>query len=1172
MSSQGSHIMKPKSDKPIPPSIITPQDGSPSTSQNHNIQTPKHCNKAESKNAGLKQQKHSILPQQLSTRNGEKEKSKGYNSNTSGKFCTPDRKTRTTGMNHPLGEMNNSGDGNFPQHKEQQGNRHNGMGGVPIHSAGYPSNQRGSSRSGVPYGSGGDYNTNHYGNQHNGKQQPQGFKGGPYHPFHPPHYPLSYHNPSQNVGPPPPAHYRGSNVLQSHIKQISRDPQTPTRQPGAAFTPPRSAERKKRIPPGNANPSSYFPHNYRQQNQDSNRSSNHVPPSPDGFPQRHLGPNYNHHPSDMSSSAPNFYAKNDRSDDRNYASSRDNCYPPLPHHQQQHPFPYGNNGHFTNQPHHNHALPHPGSSSSFPPYDERVALHYDKQREYPPHGHHAHPYNSAGRSRDFYQQPPPVYPQQSKYRPFAQETAIARKVSSSFAESIKSKNSEHPVPLCPPSARRRSRVAQYDDYRKSSHASPTPSDSSWKAGLNRVDSIIKDRGGSIGSHDSTVSHSSQGKETSPPPQIEATLTNLDSFSTVASMQDPIETSESKEEEKEKKDHNRSMSDSSLYYERNKEGREDGDTERELSGSRNSPDERKRDREDYRERRERKRQRDGKRDQHSPMKYKDSPLNLNENQPDSPGILNMQISQRSASDHNRKQLAHRGPKKPKAQYLHQSERENKVARSNSFASANRPPAVHQFDKAHSFSYYNDSVPPAARSAQVSGGQQRPSSRSSSITAAGPPHLPNNGSQQIVNSMSSWDIHGQDSFNSVGMNSGSGTVNNANPGGIGNLSSFSFSNDYALFHGNNSYANLPQHAQHNNTHLAFESRNQSFDHQLQLSNSCSIDEVNPPPQLNTDYHHPTPPEHPSHNTNIPPVPYHPAVQRPISPQYHKHPPSYYHHYHLHPQRQYSSDTRSPPPPSFSYSEDHHLPNAFQPPPHDFHPHHHGKPPPTVYIVNAREQAQPIKGGVYNWSKEDDARLTEIMKKYRNPRDWDPIAKEHGRGKSPKECHERWIRYLKPGVRKGQWQDHEDAIVVEAVTTSSEQPFTRWSDLAQRLPGRVGKQIRDRWVNHLNPAINHMPFTREDDLLLFKGHEELGKRWVEISTKYFNSTRSENHIKNRWYSASFKKFIANEYGPDAYSGSGSKEKKELEKQKGEKKLEEKMEEKKGKGKIEELTAGKE
>jgi len=248
----------------------------------------------------------------------------------------------------------------------------------------------------------------------------------------------------------------------------------------------------------------------------------------------------------------------------------------------------------------------------------------------------------------------------------------------------------------------------------------------------------------------------------------------------------------------------------------------------------------------------------------------------------------------------------------------------------------------------------------------------------------------------------------------------------------------------------------------------------------------------------------------------------------------------------------------PPPHHHPSDLHLPHAFRPPPPEFagHPHLNRRPPPTVYIVSSPPGGRAGMhgghphdprligkgpGGVYSWSKEDDMRLTEIMKKYKNPRDWEPIAKEFGRGKTSKECHERWIRYLKPGVRKGQWQDHEDAIVVEAVTNSTEQPFTRWSDLAQRLPGRVGKQIRDRWVNHLNPNINHMPFSREDDLRLWEGHKKLGKRWVEISTKYFSSSRSENHIKNRWYSASFKKFIANEFGPDAYSGGEKKTKDE-------------------------------
>lgn len=273
----------------------------------------------------------------------------------------------------------------------------------------------------------------------------------------------------------------------------------------------------------------------------------------------------------------------------------------------------------------------------------------------------------------------------------------------------------------------------------------------------------------------------------------------------------------------------------------------------------------------------------------------------------------------------------------------------------------------------------------------------------------------------------------------------------------------------------------------------------------------------------------------------------------PNYHGPPPSSHHHgpYAHHPHGRGPSPSRlagryddpqrrtSPPMP---HHED------FLPPRNDYGMHHGNNPPPTVYIVPSSARGPIGRSNSYDpsmipvnnqhmnhmtnsfgWSPDDDAALSEIMKKYKNPSDWERIAKEHGRGKSAKKCHERWIRYLKPGVRKGQWQDHEDAIVIEAVTTSEENPFTRWSELAQRLPGRVGKQIRDRWVNHLNPNINHMPFTREDDLLLFKGHQELGKRWVEISTKFFNNTRSENHIKNRWYSASFKKFILGEFGSD-------------------------------------------
>mmetsp|Transcript_4232 Transcript_4232/g.9547 ORF Transcript_4232/g.9547 Transcript_4232/m.9547 type:complete len:724 (+) Transcript_4232:7176-9347(+) len=53
------------------------------------------------------------------------------------------------------------------------------------------------------------------------------------------------------------------------------------------------------------------------------------------------------------------------------------------------------------------------------------------------------------------------------------------------------------------------------------------------------------------------------------------------------------------------------------------------------------------------------------------------------------------------------------------------------------------------------------------------------------------------------------------------------------------------------------------------------------------------------------------------------------------------------------------------------------------------------------------------------------------------------------------------------KRPFTDEEDAIIIEAVEKSDTQPFAAWSSLAVlKLPGRMGKQIRDRYVNHLNP----------------------------------------------------------------------------------------------------------
>ena len=499
----------------------------------------------------------------------------------------------------------------------------------------------------------------------------------------------------------------------------------------------------------------------------------------------------------------------------------------------------------------------------------------------------------------------------------------------------------------------------------------------------------------------------------------------------------------------------------------------------------------------------------------------------------------------------------------------------------------------FDKPPSYTYSMDSAPSFPRDSGASGHRKQPSipslpprpgsSSSSTITPMGGGPMQVDGREHhdshtnaVVPSIPSWEIHAQDSF-------GGGSVG----GGQGLMSNFSFQ-DYEGSVGYGAGETGPNHhpphsgsqpphthsaPHHPGPHPPIESRNQSFEGghyhgggSFQRSDSMDVSysgRSGGPPSYQDGY---KPPQ--GHAGPFPPH----APSWGTAGSGGSHPPGYPHQGHYgqyggrmgqgYPphqggvMRNYSEDSghrASPPPgPPGSHPRMHpgqRPPAGFQPPPEfaaPHNPHLTRRPPPAVYIMSSNQGSHhhpPAKRGtgVFSWTKDDDMRLTEIMKKYKNPRDWEPIAKEHGCGKTPKECHERWIRYLKPGVRKGQWTDYEDSIVIEAVTTSSEQPFTRWSDLAQRLPGRVGKQIRDRWVNHLNPNINHLPFSREDDLLLWEGHKKLGKRWVEISTKFFNSTRSENHIKNRWYSASFKKFISNEFGPEAYSGNKASKSKE-------------------------------
>ena len=80
---------------------------------------------------------------------------------------------------------------------------------------------------------------------------------------------------------------------------------------------------------------------------------------------------------------------------------------------------------------------------------------------------------------------------------------------------------------------------------------------------------------------------------------------------------------------------------------------------------------------------------------------------------------------------------------------------------------------------------------------------------------------------------------------------------------------------------------------------------------------------------------------------------------------------------------------------------------------------------------------------------------------------------------------------------------------------QGITKWSDIAERIPGRLGKQCRERWLNHLDPSINNGEWTEEEDSVLLAAQAKWGNSWTKIAELL--PGRSENAVKNRWNSAS-------------------------------------------------------